>query len=58
MGLGASLSTTLSGYVSDLYGGTVAFDMLAVFAVAGFGFLAVALPETRPRPEDEGAREA
>ena len=57
MGLGASLSTTLSGYVSDVYGGAVAFDMLAVFAVCGFGFLVVALPETRPRPEGEDARE-
>ena len=35
MGFGASLITTLSGYVSDHYGGAVAFDLLAAVAVAG-----------------------
>ncbi len=48
MGLGASLSTTVSGYVSDIYGGAAAFDLLAAVSVAGFAFLAIALPETRP----------
>jgi hypothetical protein len=48
MGLGASLSTTLSGYVSDIYGGAAAFDLLAAVSVIGFAFLALALPETRP----------
>ncbi len=50
MGLGASLSTTVSGFVSDAYGGAAAFDLLAAFAVASFAFLLVALPETRPEP--------
>ena len=50
MGFGASLSTTLSGYVADNYGGAVAFDLLAVVAVFGFALLASAMPETlRPR---------
>lgn len=54
MGFGASLSTTLSGYVSDNYGGAVAFDLLATVAVLGFALLALAMPETsasanRPR---------
>jgi MFS family permease len=48
MGLGASLSTTLSGYVSDLYGSAAAFDMLAAVAVGSVAFLALAMPETRP----------
>ena len=49
MGVGASLSTTLSGYVTDRYGGALAFDMLAVLAVLGLALLALAMPETRPR---------
>ena len=54
MGFGASLSTTLSGYVSDNYGGAVAFDLLATVAVLGFALLALAMPEAsasanRPR---------
>jgi MFS family permease len=48
MGLGASLSTTLSGYVADAYGGVAAFDMLASLAVLGFVWLALAMPETKP----------
>jgi MFS family permease len=50
MGFGASLSTTLSGYLSDLYGARFAFDVLAVFAVLGLALLALAMPETRPDP--------
>jgi predicted MFS family arabinose efflux permease len=49
MGVGASLSTTVSGYVSDHYGGTFAFDMLAALAVLGFAVLSLAMPETKPR---------
>ena len=49
MGLGASVSTTLSGYVSDNYGGAAAFDMLAVIAVGGVSLMAFAMPETKPR---------
>ena len=49
MGIGASLSTTLSGYVTDRYGGALAFDMLAVLAVLGLALLALAMPETRPQ---------
>ena len=46
MGFGASLSTTVSGYVADNYGGAVAFDLLAAVAVLGFALLAAAMPET------------
>ena len=50
MGLGASLSTTLSGYATDRYGAAFAFDMLAALAILGLSLLAVAMPETRPDP--------
>ena len=51
-GIGASLSTVLAGYVSDLYGSSIAF--LGLAAVAGLGLTAIALlmPETRrPAPQ-------
>ena len=48
MGFGASLSTTLSGFLSDRYGAAFAFDVLACFAVLGLALLAIAMPETRP----------
>ncbi len=48
MGVGASLSTTLSGYITDRYGGALAFDMLAVLAFLGLALLALGMPETRP----------
>ena len=35
MGLGAALSTTLTGYVSDHYGSFAAFDVLTAFAFGG-----------------------
>jgi MFS family permease len=49
MGLGASVSTTLSGYVTDYYGGAAAFDMLAVISVLGVSIMAIAMPETKPK---------
>jgi hypothetical protein len=36
VGVGAAVSTTLAGYLSDHYGSTVAFSGLAVIAAAGF----------------------
>jgi MFS family permease len=48
MGVGASISTLLAGYVSDNFGSARAFDMLAAFAVLSFVVLALAMPETRP----------
>jgi MFS family permease len=50
MGFGASLSTTLSGNLSDRYGSAFAFDTLAVLAVLGLVLVTLAMPETRPRP--------
>ncbi len=48
MGLGASLSTILSGYASDRYGAAFAFEMLAALALAALALMAIAMPETRP----------
>lgn len=47
MGIGAAVSTTLSGYMADRFGSHAAF--LGLAAVAGFAFLALVLlmPETR-----------
>lgn len=47
MGIGASISTTLTGYVADSFGSYTAFSMLAVLAAAGLLLVAVAMPETR-----------
>jgi MFS family permease len=48
-GIGASVSTTYAGYLSDHFGGPIAF--LGLTAVAMLGFVAVwtMMPETRPR---------
>jgi MFS family permease len=47
-GIGASISSTLGGYLTDVYGGQAAF--LALAGLAAIGFLAVwtLMPETRP----------
>jgi len=47
-GIGASLSTVLAGYVSDIFGSNVAFLGLAAVAALGLAAIAVLMPETRP----------
>jgi len=47
-GIGASLSTTLAGYVADGLGSAAAFVTLAAAAALGLVLLAALLPETRP----------
>jgi len=51
MGIGAAASSTLAGYVSDNLGSQTAFTLLAAMAVVGVLFLALAMPETKPRSE-------
>jgi predicted MFS family arabinose efflux permease len=51
-GIGASLSATLGGYVTDRFGTSAAFAGLAVIGAAGFALVALLMPETRP-PERE-----
>jgi predicted MFS family arabinose efflux permease len=48
MGVGASLSPTLAGYVSDAFGSKFAFLGLASIAVVGLATIWLLMPETRP----------
>jgi predicted MFS family arabinose efflux permease len=52
IGIGASLSTTLGGYMSDRFGSAITF--LALAGIAGAGLLVVfaLMPETRPAKDD------
>ena len=51
MGIGASLSPTLGGYISDSLGSSVAFMGLATIAALGFTAVWALMPETRPRAD-------
>jgi predicted MFS family arabinose efflux permease len=50
-GIGASLSATFAGFVSDRFGSGSAFSGLAVIAFCGLTVLWLAMPETRPDKE-------
>ena len=50
-GIGASLSATLAGYVSDRFGSPSAFAALAAIAFVGLTALWFLMPETRPKDE-------
>lgn len=54
VGIGASISTTFAGYVSDHYGSHIAFLGLGVAASCALLFTLVAMPETRPQQEAIG----
>jgi MFS family permease len=56
IGIGASLSTTLAGYVSDHSGSESAFIVLAVIAAAGLACIWAFMPETRPEDQESGIR--
>lgn len=49
MGIGASLSPTLAGYITDSMGSSAAFLTLAGIAFAGLLLVAALMPETRPQ---------
>jgi predicted MFS family arabinose efflux permease len=51
IGVGATLSTTLAGYVSDHFGSHTAFLLLAAIAAAGLVCIWGLMPETRPDDE-------
>jgi MFS family permease len=55
VGIGASLSATLAGYVSDRFGSPYAFAGLAAIAAVGLAVLWLLMPETRPVVEEEYA---
>lgn len=50
-GIGASLSTTLAGYITDRFGSSWAFAALAAIAVVGLAMLWRLMPETRPQAQ-------
>ena len=49
VGIGASLSATLAGYITDHFGSPAAFAGLAAIALVGFAVAWFLMPETRPR---------
>jgi predicted MFS family arabinose efflux permease len=48
MGIGASLSPALAGYVTDRFGSAAAFSALATIATIGLALVVLRMPETRP----------
>ena len=48
VGIGASLSATLAGYMTDHHGSATAFAGLAAIALFGFTVVWLLMPETRP----------
>jgi MFS family permease len=52
-GIGASLSATLAGYVTDRFGSPVAFTSLAMIAFVGLTLAWFLMPETRPAEMSE-----
>ena len=50
-GIGASLSTVLAGFASDVFGSSVAFLGLAAVAAVGLVVIWLAMPETRPQSQ-------
>jgi MFS family permease len=48
IGIGATLSTTVAGWIADHYGDPAAFFSLALMAAAALMLVWLAMPETRP----------
>src|ERR1700754_1880634 len=55
IGIGASLSTALGGYVSDKFGNATAFIGLSGIAATGLLVILLVMPETRRLPAKEMA---
>jgi MFS family permease len=53
VGIGASASATLAGYLSDRFGSPWAFAGLAAIALAGLLAATLLMPETRPAEDNE-----
>jgi MFS family permease len=53
MGIGASISPTLAGYMTDRFGSPSAFLSLAAVATLGLLVVAFLMPETRPPAQAE-----
>ena len=56
MGIGASLSTTFAGYMSDRFASTIAFFGLAAIAAVGLAAVWALMTETRPGENDTKLR--
>jgi MFS family permease len=52
VGIGASLSATLAGYITDHFGSPAAFMGLAGIAAVGFAVAWLLMPETRTAADD------
>jgi MFS family permease len=48
VGIGASLGTTIAGYLADMFGHAVTFLFLGFVGAAGFLLVLALMPETRP----------
>jgi MFS family permease len=57
MGIGASISTVLTGYIADNYGSYTAFIVLAVVAAFGFTLVAFVMPETKSMRQTDDRRD-
>ena len=53
VGVGASISTTLAGYVSDRFDSATAFLMMAGFGLLELAAVWLAMPETRPNEQKD-----
>jgi MFS family permease len=53
VGVGASISTTLAGYVSDRFDSQTAFLMMALIGLAGLMAVFFGMPETRPSEAED-----
>jgi MFS family permease len=49
IGIGATFSTGLAGWIADQFGGPIAFIAMAAVGLAATALVWVAMPETRPR---------
>lgn len=52
MGIGAAISTTMTGYIADHSGSHTAFVALAVIASVALAAITLVMPETRPKSDD------
>lgn len=52
VGIGATLSTTIAGWMADTFGEAIAFFGLASVGMAAFLLVLTAMSETRPTPQD------
>ena len=53
VGIGASISATLAGFLTDRYGSPWAFAGLAAIAFIGLAFVYLLMPETKPAEETD-----